>query len=64
MISISYLFEQPNVPNGQANGLTAPFGNFAAYQEDNNKKLADAQDMSTMDQDKQITFMKKIGAPV
>jgi hypothetical protein len=61
MISILNLFEQPNVPNEQPNGLTAPFGSFSAYEKENKKKLADAQELSTMNQDDQISFMRKIG---
>jgi len=61
MISVSYLFETPNVPNEQANGLTVPFGNFAAYQERNKKLLSDAQNMGTMDAEDQKNFMVKNG---
>lgn len=57
MISIRYLFEQPNVPNAQANGLTAPFGSFVEYQAKNKATLAQAQDMTKMNAEEQKNFM-------
>ena len=60
MISVYKLFtEAPNVPNGQANGLTAPFG-VIDPSERNRKLLADAQGLSMKDPHEQVNWMNKV----
>jgi hypothetical protein len=60
MISISSLFEAPNVPNGQANGLTAPFGPFGNITNDNDRKLAALQNLNSLSPDEQAKRMNNL----
>ena len=58
MLSIYSLFEAPNVPNGNANGLTVPFGYYNPSK-DNNKTLSDFQDLNELSPDKQVKRIRK-----
>jgi hypothetical protein len=53
MISIRDLFETPNVPNQQANGLTAPFGCIDPSLR-NQVLLSRLQNLNKMDLDTQV----------
>jgi hypothetical protein len=53
MFSIRDLFETPNVPNQQANGLTAPFG-FIDPSLRNQVLLSRLQNLNKMDLDTQV----------
>ena len=58
MTSISYLLEGPNVPNGNANGLTPPFGNYNPGKR-NSDILADLQDLNKFPPDEQTKKIRK-----
>lgn len=61
MISICrYLLENANVPNEQANGLTAPFGGPIRWSDENKMKLASAQNLVLKDPEEQVKALNKI----
>lgn len=59
MISIHKLFETPNVPNQQANGLTAPFG-FIDPSERSKLLLGQFQDLNKLDPEIQAKELNKL----
>lgn len=59
MISLHKLFETPNVPSQQANGLTAPFG-FIDPSVRNQALLSKAQGFNKMDLETQAKELSKL----
>lgn len=63
MISISSLFEAPNVQSEQANGLTVPFGNYNPAKR-NNDVLGKLQDLNKLSPDEQLKKLRESGVDI
>lgn len=63
MISISSLFEAPNVSSEQANGLTVPFGNYNPAK-NNNQVLSNLQNLNKLSPDEQLKRLRESGVDI
>ncbi len=63
MISISSLFEAPNVPSEQANGLTVPFGNYNPAKR-NNEVLGNLQGLNKLPLEDQVKKLRDSGVDI
>jgi len=63
MISISYLFENPNVQSEHPSGLVAPFGSYNP-RKDNDDRLAKLQDLNKFSPDQQTKRLRDVGVNI